>query len=95
MISAKSLIRLPDALEIARYLRTCTYLINDRNSYRKPFTLKREKVPLAPEDISDGYKAEALENEVHNYWTKSSDSTHFQAVPGRIFRVESEIDVQN
>ena len=65
MISAKSLIRLPDALEIARYLRTCTYLINDRNSYRKPFTLKREKIPLAPEEISDGYKAEALANEVH------------------------------
>ena len=66
VISPKTLARIPDALEIARYLRTCTYLINDRNSYRKPFTLKRDKASSTPEEITDGYRVEALENEVKN-----------------------------
>ena len=66
LISSKTLTRLPDALEIARYLRTCTYLINDRNSYRRPFTLRKKESFLNPKKIAEGYTAASLENEVHN-----------------------------
>jgi putative hemolysin len=66
LINSKTLLRLPDASEIARYLRTCTYLINDRNSYRKPFSLGRKPVPRTPEKIGSGYSAQVLNSEVQS-----------------------------
>ncbi len=64
LIDAKTLQRLPDASEIARYLRTCTYLINDRNSYRKPFALRRKQTTRVPEKIGEGYSPDLLDSEV-------------------------------